>query len=117
MVKTSIKIAIPLVAGKLCMHFGHCEQFALVDADAANKKIIGRMDVTPPPHEPGLLPRWLAQKGANVILAGGMGQRAQALFAENNIQVVVGVPAETPEELVGRYLTGTLEAGENVCDH
>ncbi len=114
---TSIKIAVPLAAGKLCMHFGHCEQFALVKADPADKRIVSREDVTPPPHEPGLLPRWLAQKGANVILAGGMGQRAQALFAEHSIHVVVGAPAETPEELVGRYLAGTLEAGANACDH
>ena len=86
----SLLIAIPLAAGKLCMHFGHCEQFALVQADPTEKRIVGREDVTPPPHEPGLLPRWLAQQGATVILAGGMGQRAQALFAQNNIQVVLG---------------------------
>ena len=52
-----------------------------------------------------------------MIIAGGMGQRAQSLFAENGIKVVVGAPAETPEQLVAEYLAGTLKAGENVCDH
>lgn len=28
-----MKIAIPMAGGQLCMHFGHCEQFALVDVD------------------------------------------------------------------------------------
>lgn len=112
-----LKIAIPLVDGKLCMHFGHCATFALLDVDLEQRKITGRADLTPPPHEPGVLPRWLAEQGATMILAGGMGQRAQSLFTENNIQVMVGLPAESPEALVAHYLAGTLQAGQNVCDH
>ena len=115
--KMTIKIAIPLAEGKLCMHFGHCETFALVDVDLAQRKIVGREDVVPPPHEPGLLPRWLAERGAEQILAGGMGQRAQALFGEQNIKVTVGLPSEAPEALIGHYLSGTLQAGANACDH
>lgn len=114
---TKIKIAIPLAEGKLCMHFGHCETFALVDVDLVQRKIVGRTDVVPPPHEPGVLPRWLAEQGAEKILAGGMGQRAQALFTEQNIDVTVGLPPETPEALIEHYLTGTLVAGVNACDH
>lgn len=112
-----MKIAVPLAEGKLCMHFGHCAMFALVDVDMEQRKITGRQDLTPPPHEPGVLPKWLAEQGANMILAGGMGQRAQALFAEQDIQVMVGLPAETPEDLVALFLAGNLQAGTNVCDH
>jgi ATP-binding protein involved in chromosome partitioning len=113
----TMKIAIPLADGKLAAHFGHCERFALLDVDLQSKKILKREEVVPPPHEPGLLPRWLAEKGANLIIAGGMGQRAQGLFAEQGIQVVVGAPAEIPERLVADYLAGTLASGENMCDH
>lgn len=112
-----IKIAVPLVDGKLCMHFGHCATFALLDVDLEQRKVLVRTDLTPPPHEPGVLPRWLAEQGAGMILAGGMGQRAQSLFTAQNIQVMVGLPAESPEVLVARYLEGTLQAGQNVCDH
>jgi len=112
-----MKIAIPLAGGKLAMHFGHCEHFALVDVDLAEKKILKREDIEAPPHVPGLLPKWLAERGADMIIAGGMGQRAQGLFAEHGIQVVVGAPADTPERLAGDYLAGTLQAGENICDH
>jgi predicted Fe-Mo cluster-binding NifX family protein len=52
-----------------------------------------------------------------MVIAGGMGARALALFADNRITVVVGAPAETPERLVGDYLAGTLKTGGNVCDH
>jgi ATP-binding protein involved in chromosome partitioning len=117
MSKTTMIIAIPLAEGKLCMHFGHCETFALIDVDMEKKAITGQRELTPPPHEPGVLPRWLAEQKASVVLAGGMGQRAQALFAEHNIQVVVGLPSETPELLVKQYLAGTLQPGTNICDH
>ena len=106
-----MKIAIPPATGRLCMHFGHCEQFALVDVDEVAQKGRGTTLLTPPPHEPGLLPRWLHEQGAEVVIAGGMGQRAQQLFAQSEIRVLVGAPAGTPEELVAAYLDGTPEAG------
>lgn len=112
-----MKIAIPLADGKLTMHFGHCASFALIDVDLAEKTIFNRSDVIPPPHEPGLLPPWLAERGVEMIIAGGMGQRAQGLFAAQGIQVFVGAPADTPEALVGHYLSGTLQTGANACDH
>ncbi len=112
-----MRIAIPMADGKLAMHFGHCERFALVDVDPESKKIVKREDIVPPPHQPGLLPPWLAEQGANLIVAGGMGQRAIALFAQQGIQVVLGAPAETPEKIVADYLGGTLQTGDNVCDH
>jgi predicted Fe-Mo cluster-binding NifX family protein len=112
-----MKIAIPLAEGKLTMHFGHCASFALIDVDPQTKNILKREDIDAPPHEPGLLPPWLAERGAKVIIAGGMGQRAQQLFAQQGIQVVVGAPAEAPEKLITDYLAGTLQVGANVCDH
>jgi ATP-binding protein involved in chromosome partitioning len=112
-----MRIAIPVVEGKLSQHFGHCETFAIVDTDGDSRQILNRKDLTPPPHEPGVLPTWLHGEGVNVIIAGGMGQRAQQLFAQNQIEVVVGAPAESPENLVSAYLNNTLQAGENICDH
>jgi predicted Fe-Mo cluster-binding NifX family protein len=112
-----MRIAIPLANGKLAMHFGHCERFALIEVDTAEKKTISRQDIEAPPHEPGLLPSWLAERGATMIIAGGMGQRALGLFAEQGIQVVLGAAAETPERLVSDYLAGALQVGENACDH
>ena len=112
-----MRIAIPIADGRLAVHFGHCETFALVEVDPQTKAIVKRDDVPAPAHQPGLLPRWLGERGVQVVLAGGMGQRAQALFAECEIKVIVGAPAEAPEALVASYLDGTLNTGENVCDH
>jgi len=112
-----VKIAIPLADGRLAMHFGHCQQFAFVDVDEATRQPRGTEVLTAPPHEPGLLPRWLHEQGADVILAGGMGQRAQQLFAEKGIRAVCGVPSDTPDNVVRGFLDGTITAGENMCDH
>jgi Mrp family chromosome partitioning ATPase/predicted Fe-Mo cluster-binding NifX family protein len=111
----TLKIAIPLAEGRLCNHFGHCEQFALIDLQGKN--IIQKVMVTPPPHEPGLLPRWLGEKGVDLIIAGGMGQRAISLFNERGIKVLTGAPQLPPEELVAQYVHQALITGENVCDH
>lgn len=110
-----IKFAIPVAGGKLTAHFGHCEQFALVDTEGGEIK--GTTMQTPPHHEPGVLPRWLHEQGANVIIAGGMGARAQQLFNENGIKVVIGAPADSPESLVKQYMADSLVTGQNICDH
>lgn len=112
-----MRIAIPMAGGRLSMHFGHCERFALVDVDPSTKRIDNKEELPAPEHEPGLLPRWLAERGAQLIIAGGMGGRAQDLFRQNGIQVVVGAPAQAPEELVAAWLEGTLASGDNLCDH
>ncbi len=112
-----MRIAVPVSGEQLCQHFGHCDTFALLDVDLAAETIVATEHVAAPAHEPGLLPRWLAERGVNVILAGGMGGRAQALFAEKGIEVVVGAPSNAPEAVVRAYLSGTLVTGQNVCDH
>jgi len=112
-----MKIAVPTVEGKLCTHFGHCQQFCIIDVDKDNK-IVTKQMLTPPAHEPGVLPRWLGEQKVTHILAGGMGVRAQELFAQNQITVVTGVQGSpSPEDAVTAYLAGSLQTGANACSH
>ncbi len=110
------RFAVPTNDRKLCAHFGHCEAFALFDIDG-DGKVSNEAYVTPPPHEPGLLPPWIAQQGVNYVIAGGMGARAQQLFAEHGVRVITGAQGEDPREVVENYLKGTLVTGANTCDH
>ena len=112
---TDMKIAIPVAEGRLTAHFGHAAEFVIIHVE--NQEIGNKEILTPPPHEPGVLPRWLHELGVDVIVAGGMGQRALGLFAESGIKVITGAPNLTPEEIVNRYLGNTLVTGDNVCDH
>lgn len=110
-------IAIPVDNNKLDLHFGHCKEFALLRVDPKEKKILSREDIKAPPHQPGLLPPWLAKQGVTMVIAGGMGQRAKDLFSNQNIKVLVGAPQDSPENLTNSYLQDTLRLGENCCDH
>lgn len=112
-----MRIAIPLAQGNLSLHFGHCDEFAVFEIDDASNKILGQTRHTPPDHEPGVLPKWLYGMGVNVIIAGGMGQRAQELFKQNEITVIIGAKSAPPEQLVSSYLGKSLETGDNLCDH
>jgi Mrp family chromosome partitioning ATPase/predicted Fe-Mo cluster-binding NifX family protein len=108
-------LVVPVSGGKLSAHFGHCEQFAFIETQ--NGKIMETEMRNPPAHEPGVLPRWLYEQGADVAIVGGMGERAQQLLREKGIEVIIGAPMDSPESLANQYLSNTLVAGANVCDH
>jgi len=50
-------------------------------------------------------------------VAGGMGRRAQDLFARGGIEVIVGAPADDAETIALAFLKGELQTGDNICDH
>ena len=108
-------IAIPTINNHLCPHFGHCEKFAIFNAEEG--KITGEDYLTPPPHEPGVLPAWLASMGVTHVITGGMGHRAISLFNRQNIQVFTGVEEREPRMVAEQFLSSTLKTGSNICDH
>jgi predicted Fe-Mo cluster-binding NifX family protein len=112
-----VKIAIPVAGGQVAQHFGHCEEFVLFDVDGETRTVEGSQTVVAPPHEPGLLPQWLKELGADVVITGGMGRRAQELLGRGGIAVIVGVSTTDPRAVVREYLEGRLKSGENICDH
>lgn len=108
------RFAIPVADGILTLHFGHAKQFAIIDTEG--KTIQGTKHMTPPPHAPGVLPKWMQELGVKIIIAGGMGARALQLFSENGIHVETGAPTLPPETLVTHYLNNTLLTASNACD-
>lgn len=112
-----MKIALPVANDQLCMHFGHCQVFEFYDVDEKEKKIAGKKSLTPPPHEPGVLPKWIKEQGVDLVIAGGMGASAQSLFREAGVQVITGAPVDDPQRLVENYLNNSLQTGKNACDH
>ena len=109
-----MKIAIPLTENVLSAHFGFCEQFGIYAIE--DNKIIDTKLLVPPPHQPGVLPKWLQEQGVDVIIASGMGGRAQDLFNQQGIVFVIGAESLDPEELITQYLNGSLVTGKNICD-
>ncbi len=112
-----MKVAVPVANDQLCMHFGHCEAFQIMTVDPEKKSILSVTSMVPPMHEPGVLPRWLAGMEVRTVLAGGMGQRAQAIFSQHGVEAVVGVQGSDPREVVINWMNGSLATGTNTCDH
>jgi len=109
------KIAVPVKGHILSSHFRRCDKFYLYDIN--DGKIVRETTLTPPPHEPGLLPKWLHRHLVTDILVGGSGRRAIHHFNHLGINVFAGAPKMPPEELVDSHLNGSLILSENYCDH
>ncbi|HSO86988.1 MAG TPA: NifB/NifX family molybdenum-iron cluster-binding protein [Draconibacterium sp.] len=109
------KVAVPADEnGVLEGHFGHCQFFEIFEI--ADNQIISHEKLVPPPHEPGVLPKWLAGNGVTDVLAGGIGDGALKILAYKNINVFKGVPALPVAELIEKFLNGTLELSDNSCN-
>lgn len=109
------KIAIPMENEVLSAHFGHCQKFAIIEVE--NNQIISSEELNPPEHIPGLYPKWVAQHGVHDVIAGGMGQKAIDLFNQQNINVFIGAPMKSAEELVLDFVNDRLELSANYCNH
>ncbi|HDP97711.1 MAG TPA: dinitrogenase iron-molybdenum cofactor [bacterium] len=107
-----MKIAISTDSGNVSPHFGRCPEFTIVEIE--NNQIGEKKLIPNPGHEPGFLPRFLSELGVEVIIAGGAGQRAQMLFTEKNIQMILGIVGSVDENL-DLLCQGKLAGGESLC--
>ncbi len=107
-----MKIGVAKEGNMVSQHFGHCEGFQVFDVK--DGKVVGQEFVQSPGHRPGFLPPFLAEKGVNLVIAGGMGASAQELFNERGISVIVGAQGRM-EDVVARYLKGSLISTGSIC--
>ncbi len=112
-----MRFALPISSsGMLSPHFGHSEQFVLIDVDAEKKEIINREVIESPEHTCGSLVYLLAERDVSTVIAGGMGANPRMLFQQNGIGVVLGALESDPDKAVLSYLDGVLATGDNACD-
>ena len=108
-----MRLALATENNMVSAHFGHCQSFTLVDIE--DGAVTGTNAVPAPPHQPNILPPFLAEHGANIVIAGGMGPRAIDMFNAQGIRVIQGVQGSI-DEVVKAFIDGTLTPGENLCD-
>ncbi len=109
-----MKVAISTDQGYVSAHFGRCQSYTIVDIKEGHVLRIG--EIPNPGHQPGFLPKFLSEKGVNCIIAGGMGPRAQGLFAQQNIETIIGVQGPVIE-VVQKFIKQELEVGDDLCGH
>lgn len=102
--------------GEVSGHFGRCPFYVMVEVNDGTR---GPATVIANPHfaahRPGVLPGFLHQQGANVILAGGMGPRAIDMFLGFGIEVATGAIGKV-DKVLDAYLRGELR-GTAPCAH
>jgi predicted Fe-Mo cluster-binding NifX family protein len=95
-------------------HFGRCPYYVLVDVEGREvREVSARENPFYNAHQPGQVPRFLRQQDADVIVTGGMGRRAIAIFEAENVETVTGAQGTVAEALAD-YLGGRL-AGAEPC--
>jgi len=107
-----MKIAISTDAGFVSAHFGRCPSFTIAEIEEG--KVLKVEEINNPGHQPVFLPNFLAERGVKYIICGGMGNRAQMLFAEKKITPVMGVTGNI-EEVIEKFAQGKLKSGESFC--
>jgi predicted Fe-Mo cluster-binding NifX family protein len=107
-----MKVAISTDGDYVSAHFGRCPHFTI--ADIRDNQVVKKEIIDNPGHHPGYLPRFLHEKGAEYIIAGGMGMRAQMLFDESNIKAVMGISGKV-DTVLTKICNGTLKGGESLC--
>ena len=107
-----MKIAIASDEKYVSGHFGHCEGFTTYDVEEGQS--LKKEFIPNPGHKPGYLPVFLHEKNVNVIIAGGMGETAQELFKENNIEVIVGAQGLC-DDVIQNFINGKLKSTGSVC--
>ncbi len=107
-----MKIAISTDNGFVSEHFGRCPAFTIAEIEGG--KVLKIEEINNPGHQPGFLPAFLAERGVKYIICGGMGNRAQSLFAEIGITPIIGISGKI-SEVIDEFIQGRLEGGESSC--
>ncbi len=108
-----MRIAVASEKDMVTEHFGHCENFNIYDV--VDGKITNKTSLANPGHRPGFLPEYLYEQGVNVIISGGMGGGAVAIFESRGIEIVVGASGKA-EDAAMRFISGELKSTESICD-
>ena len=74
-----MKLAITCENGQIFQHFGHTAQFELYEI--ADGKVVSAEDVDTNGSGHGALAGFLAQRGVDTLICGGIGGGAQAALA------------------------------------
>lgn len=107
-----MKAAISTDGEYVSAHFGRCPSYTIVDIE--ENKVIKKETIENPGHHTEYLPQFLNEKNVDVIVAGGMGRKAQGLFAEANIKTLLGISGRV-DEVIEQLANGTLRGIENPC--
>ncbi|MGV9199985.1 MAG: NifB/NifX family molybdenum-iron cluster-binding protein [Promethearchaeia archaeon] len=108
-----MKYAISSAQGKVYGHFGRAPEFTFVTIE--DGEVVEKETCPNPGHSVGSIPQFVNDKGADCMIAGGMGRRATQFFEQFGINTLVGVSGSI-DDVIQQILNGDLEGGESICN-
>ncbi len=98
-------------------HFGRCPYYVFIVTDENNtvKEVESLENPFYNGHEPGVVPQFIADQKADVIIAGGMGPRAIEWFTQLGVKAVTS-SAPAVGDLLKKYLEGNITSAESCHD-
>jgi len=110
-----MKIAVTYDNGQIYQHFGHTEKFKIYEVE--NGAVISAAVADTEGQGHGALASFLAQKGVDTLICGGIGGGARMALAAAGIKLYGGVSGEC-DAAVNDLLGGTLEYDPDIeCAH
>ena len=106
-----MRIAIPLKRNEFSLHFNNCDRFAIIEIKVGTRQVLDAQYITPPSFSFHTLPRWIRENDVDLIVAGGMSQEVQNLFAQNHIDVRVGFLNGSIKAVIETFLESQLDSG------
>ena len=110
-----MRVAVASTGGRVARHFGRCEEFVIAEVEGGSFRVVERVR-NPGPDPSGSLPRLLKRKGVELVVTGGIGEKAKRWLSELGISVIEGATEEVGEAL-SLLSEGRLEGGKGLCDH
>lgn len=107
-----MKIAVPYSDGQVFQHFGKSEQFKIYDT--IDDEIISSEIVDTSGSGHSALADFLKEKGAGVLICGGIGVGAVTALQNAGIQILGGAEGEA-DNCVEEFLGGRLHFGASGC--
>lgn len=111
-----MKIAMPKNGDMLNPHFGQSKSFLIVTAEngqITDRKEIGSETMQ---HNHAGLSGLFINEGVSLVITGGIGQPALEALQEKGLSVIRGAAGRC-EDVLARYLSGTLSDQNVTCNH
>ncbi len=109
-----MKLAISSENNQVAQHFGRCKEYTIVEVK--NSEVKDKKVIPNPGHAPGAIPKFLNNKGCDLIIAGGMGRRAQGFFNDFGMDWIIGVQGDV-DKVIQDFINDELEVGDSTCTH
>lgn len=113
MEKPSLRLAIAVSGEEVAQHFGHCDFFQIYNIK--DKKIVSEEKIINPPHQKGMLPKFLQEKQINAVITGNLGSLAVTNLEDLGIVPIRGVKGKVSDVLKA-FIDDALVSTDEICE-